>query len=123
MKAKIKYKILNMRYLIVIGLLFSLNVNGQKLEEYLMIASKNNSEIKAAWFEKVIPNNYNGLGNAVEEFLVEVGRRKFLTPLYKALLDTEQTNMALSIYKKARPNYHSVATGTMDELLNLNDSE
>jgi cobalt-zinc-cadmium efflux system outer membrane protein len=51
MKAKIKYKILNMRYLIVIGLLFSLNVNGQKLEEYLLIASKNNSEIKAAYTE------------------------------------------------------------------------
>ncbi|MBI9039941.1 TolC family protein [Lutibacter sp.] len=40
-----------MRYLIVIGLLFSLNVNGQTLEEYLLIASKNNPEIKAAYTE------------------------------------------------------------------------
>lgn len=51
MKAKIIYKILNMRYLIVIGLLFSLNVNGQTLEEYLLIALKNNPEIKAAYTE------------------------------------------------------------------------
>lgn len=51
MKAKIRYRILNMRYLIVIGLLFSLNVNGQTLEEYLLIASKNNPEIKAAYTE------------------------------------------------------------------------
>jgi len=31
--------------------------------------------------------------------------------------------MALSIYKKARPNYHSVATGTMDELLKIDGSK
>jgi len=31
--------------------------------------------------------------------------------------------LALSIYNKARPNYHSVATGTMDELLNIEGSE
>jgi outer membrane protein TolC len=49
MKAKIRYRILNMRYLIVIGLLFSLNVNGQTLEEYLLIASKNNPEVKSAY--------------------------------------------------------------------------
>ena len=46
-----------------------------------------------------------------------MGRRKFLTPLYKAMVETGQKAMADAIYEQARPNYHSVATGTMDELL------
>ena len=77
-----------------------------------------NSEIKAAWFEKVIPNNYAGLENAVEEFLIEVGRRKFLTPIYKALLKSEGgLSAAKAIYEKARPNYHAVSSESMDKLL------
>jgi hypothetical protein len=35
------------------------------------------------------------------------------------MVETEQIEMALNIYNQARPNYHSVATGTMDELLNI----
>ncbi len=77
-----------------------------------------NSEIKAAWFEKVIPNNYAGLGSTVEEFLIEVGRRKFLTPIYKALLKSEGGLLAAkAIYEKARPNYHAVSSESMDKLL------
>ena len=41
------------------------------------------------------------------------------TYAYRAMMETFQMNMALEIYKQARPNYHSVATGTMDELLGL----
>ena len=48
---------------------------------------------------------------------MNVGRRKFLTPLYKAMVDTDQSDLANDIYREARPNYHSVATGTMDDLL------
>ncbi|MDA9782976.1 M1 family metallopeptidase [Vicingaceae bacterium] len=77
-----------------------------------------NSEIKAAWFEKVIPNNYEGLGSSVEDFLIEVGRRKFLTPIYKALLKSEGgLPAAKTIYEKARPNYHTVSSESMDKLL------
>ena len=53
----------------------------------------------------------------VAVFLVEIGRRKFLTPLYSALIETNQKDLAASIYGEARGNYHSVATGTMDALL------
>jgi leukotriene-A4 hydrolase len=50
--------------------------------------------------------------------LINVGRRKFLTPIYKALIKTpEGKKMAKDIYKEARPNYHSVAYNTLDEML------
>jgi len=102
------------------------SVSVAKLDELnttFKISSTGNNEVLFAWLEQAVLKGHEASYDRLETFLINVGRRKFLTPLYKALLDTEQTNMALSIYKKARPNYHSVATGTMDELLNLNDSE
>ena len=55
---------------------------------------------------------------AVEKFLRHVGRRKFLVPLYRALLATPNgAARARAGYQVARPNYHSVATGTLDALL------
>lgn len=79
-----------------------------------------NSEIAAAWFEKSIKAKYKNVYPKLEEFLVRVGRRKFLTPLYRALIESGDKNTALNIYKKARPNYHFVATNTIDELLGYN---
>ncbi len=76
-----------------------------------------NSEISAAWFQPTIRNSYEPVYAKVEDFLINVGRRKFLTPTYKALIESGKKEMAQSIYEKARPNYHAVARDTMDELL------
>jgi len=78
-----------------------------------------NSEIAAAWFEKSIEAKYMVVYPKLEEFLVKVGRRKFLTPLYRAMIEANNKATAIEIYKKARPNYHFVATNTMDELLGM----
>ncbi|HBP44386.1 MAG TPA: aminopeptidase, partial [Flavobacteriales bacterium] len=69
------------------------------------------------WLEQSIRSQYHPSYERLETFLVEIGRRKFLTPLYSAMVDTDQKALADAIYAKARPNYHSVSTGTMDELL------
>jgi leukotriene-A4 hydrolase len=102
------------------------SVNVTKLDELnstFKISSTGNNEVLFAWLEQAVLKGHEASYDRLETFLINVGRRKFLTPLYKALLDKDQTNMALSIYKKARPNYHSVATGTMDELLNIDGGE
>ena len=82
-----------------------------------------NSEIACCWFEKSIYTGYmNGIDNKLEEFLVTVGRRKFLTPLYRALKATGRSDRALEIYGKARSNYHHVSRHTIDELLDYSES-
>ena len=82
------------------------------------MTASGNSEIAAAWLEASIRNGYEPAYPRLEEFLTTVGRRKFLVPLYKALLAREGgKERALAIYQKARGNYHSVSTGTLDELL------
>ena len=81
------------------------------------IGSTGNNEVLFAWMEQAIRSHYEPTYGRLEAFLIEVGRRKFLTPLYRAMKETDQMDMALDIYGKARPGYHSVATGTMDALL------
>jgi len=77
-----------------------------------------NAEILAAWFPHTIRAGYAPAEAALRKFLLHVGRRKFIVPLYKALLATPGgRDKAQLLYAEARPNYHSVATGTLDALL------
>lgn len=89
-----------------------------ELDAAFGLTNSGNSEIACAWFEKSVNHNYKAAYPKMEEFLINVGRRKFLTPLYKALCVTDEgLKIAKDIYAKARPNYHAVSTGTMDALL------
>ncbi len=90
----------------------------QKLDQVFGFSKSGNSEIIAAWLETSIGNGYyKEISQELEGFLVSVGRRKFLTPLYKALKTQGDLALAKEIYEKARPNYHAVSTQTMDALL------
>jgi leukotriene-A4 hydrolase len=84
---------------------------------YGLTASGNN-EILAAWLRQSILHGYSGVDDRLEEFLTTVGRRKFLKPIYEAMIETpEGRSQALAIYATARPRYHSIATRTLDGIL------
>jgi leukotriene A-4 hydrolase/aminopeptidase len=87
------------------------------LEYKYKFSKSGNNEILAAWWQPVIRNKYERAYPKMEKFLINVGRRKFLTPTYRALVETNQRDLAVEIYTQARPNYHSVSRGTMDVLL------
>src|SRR5690606_16457943 len=71
------------------------------LDDAFGFTKSGNAEIQTAWFVKAIPNNYLKAKPAVEECLIEVDRRKFLTPIYKDHLDADHTNSAArEIYKE-----------------------
>ena len=91
-----------------------------KLDKAYNLTQSGNSEIAAAWFQPTIRNDYETVYPRVEKFLINVGRRKFLTPTYRALLESGKEEMAMEIYQKARPNYHAVSRDTMDDLLGYN---
>ena len=91
----------------------------KELDEQYQITQTGNNEVLFAWLEQSVLHQYDPAYDRLRSFLIDVGRRKFLTPLYRAMLATDQKDMALSIYEDARANYHSVATGTMDELLGV----
>ncbi len=89
-----------------------------EMDQAFHFTGSGNAEVAAAWYEVSINNAYRKAYPAMDEFLVTVGRRKFLLPLYTALARTESGKQeALAIYGKARPNYHSVSVRSIDELL------
>ena len=49
MKTNFTPKLFNKKYLIIVGFLFSFQMNAQTLQDYLIIASKNNPEVKSAY--------------------------------------------------------------------------
>ena len=83
----------------------------------------NNSEILASWLTNNIIVGNKVVNSRLEGFLCKVGRRKFLTPLYKALLQSGQKDEALKIYRNCRSSYHSVSQSTLDELLGYSKSK
>ena len=89
-----------------------------ELDRQRAFTGSGNSEIAAAWLELAIRAGYAEAMPRLEEFLLGVGRRKFLKPLYEALLKTpDGAARARAIYARARPRYHAVAVRTLDELL------
>jgi hypothetical protein len=67
-----------------------------------------------------IENNYSNANPYIENYLLNVGRRKFLKPLYEALAKTpEGMKMGRAIFKKAESSYHAVSRNTIREILNL----
>jgi aminopeptidase N len=88
------------------------------LDAAFRFTASGNAELLAAWFPLALRAGYAPADAALTNFLWHVGRRKFLVPLYRALLATPNGRArAQEIYRQARLNYHSVATSTLDTLL------
>ncbi|MEZ4722688.1 MAG: M1 family metallopeptidase [Flavobacteriales bacterium] len=96
------------------------NQNLSELDRAFGFTKTGNSEIAAEWYVIAIENDYHPADQAIEDFLVRVGRRKFLTPIYGALVKADPSlERARLIYEKARPNYHAVSVNTLDEMLDI----
>jgi len=88
----------------------------KKLDEAFSFTVSGNSEVLNAWFQRTIPAGYKPADKVLENFLMTVGRRKFLKPLYEALY-LKDPQKAKRIYKNSRENYHSVSTQTLDAII------
>jgi len=88
------------------------------LDKTFKLSSSGNSEIEFSWLKIAIRNHYQPAFAGLDHFLTSQGRRKFVAPLYADLAKTDWgKKLAMEIYKRARPTYHSVAVGTVDKAL------
>lgn len=95
----------------------------RELDDVFHFTKTGNSEILCEWLLHAIGSRYEVAYPTLEHFLTSMGRRKFLEPLYKKLAETPQgTEMAKNIYRKARPGYHSISTGTIDKILHWREN-
>ena len=91
----------------------------EMLDKAYNLTNSTNSYITMVWFEQSILHNYRGnnIDQKIEEFLINVGRRWYVTTIFKAYKKSNKLEEATAIYKKSRANYHSVTSNTIDELL------
>jgi leukotriene-A4 hydrolase len=88
------------------------------LDAAFRFTASGNSEILDEWLLRALRTGYTPAWPALERFLTSQGRAKFLRPLYMEMAKTPAgAEMALRIYGKARPGYHSVARQMVDKIL------
>lgn len=86
------------------------------LDTRFKLTQSHNSEIAFAWFTIGIRNGYAPIRPALEQFLVDIGRRKFVVPLYRALAArADDREWALKVFERARPGYHPITVGSVEE--------
>ncbi|MFV8752041.1 M1 family metallopeptidase [Nannocystaceae bacterium ST9] len=91
-----------------------------ELDRAFGLSASGNAEILGQWLVLVARERHEPGFAELERFLIEVGRRKFLTPIYRALLTSEAgKTQAQAIYAKARPGYHAISRATIDELVGV----
>lgn len=89
-----------------------------KLDSAFHFTQTGNSEIADLWFIMSVAADYTPAYPAMEQFLSQVGRRKFLTPLYSEMMKTPKgREMAVRIYGKYKQNYHPLAQESLGKLI------
>lgn len=89
-----------------------------ELDAAFHLTDKPNAEIACQWLLMAAQNEYHPADARIESFLSTVGRRKFIIPIYRALIATPAgRDRARAIYAKARPFYHPIAAESVDKLL------
>ncbi|HEX5702507.1 MAG TPA: M1 family metallopeptidase [Pyrinomonadaceae bacterium] len=87
----------------------------EELDNAFRLTQSGNSEIAFQWLLMSIRNRYDPADRRLEEFLLSVGRRKFIRPLYQELAKTAAGKArAIEIYRRARPTYHPIAVASID---------
>jgi aminopeptidase N len=89
-----------------------------RLDARFGLSQSKNSEILHVWLLRSIDAWYEPAFESLQEFLLGMGRRKFLSPLYTRLASTDRgLAFAREIYAHARPRYHPLAAKSIDRIL------
>jgi aminopeptidase N len=89
------------------------------LDRAFRLSEQGNSEILFAWLQMAVRHRYQPAMPALERFLTSQGRRKFVRPLFASLMEQGDWGQSLArrIYAQARPGYHPVTSGSVDEIV------
>jgi leukotriene-A4 hydrolase len=89
-----------------------------KIDEAWKLTQTGNAEIAMRWFLAGIRAGYEPIRAPLRKYLVEIGRRKLVVPLYEELAKTpENKAFAEAAFAEAKPGYHPVTTKTVSEKL------
>jgi aminopeptidase N len=90
------------------------------LDTALGLSGTGNNEVLFLWLELAMQNRYEHAVPQVERFLSNVGRTKFVRPLFEALMGEGDWGrpIAKRIYGSTRSGYHAVTQAAVDKVVN-----
>lgn len=89
----------------------------QYLDATLNFSTWGNSEVMAEWFVLNIHRENRIIRPAIEKFISKVGRRKYLLPIYKALVKNPEDKVwAKKVFDNSKAYYHAVSRNSVAEL-------
>lgn len=91
----------------------------KKVDEDLKITTTVDPECKQRWFPLGIKVNYTDVMDPAKEFISSMGRMKYLTPIYQALLDVGEKSKAVEWYNLNVNFYHPYAVEMLAKLLGI----
>ena len=105
----------------LIGLAGALDADDMAaMEARFDLIGQRNYEILFLWLMRSIETEYAPGIERLEQFLLEVGRNKFTSPLYTALAESEWgRDWAIEVYQRARPAYHPLTRQASERALGL----
>jgi leukotriene-A4 hydrolase len=89
------------------------------LDGAFSLSGSGNAELLFAWLQLALANRYEPAVPAAERFLGQMGRRKFVAPIFQTLVGEGDwgRSIAARVYARTRPSYHSVTRDRVDRLL------
>ena len=87
------------------------------IDSQFNLTQSTNAEITHAWYLLSLRVGYKAIYPSLSEYLIAIGRRKLIVPLYQQLAESaEGKAWAIDVYQQARPGYHPLAQGTVDAI-------
>ncbi|XYJ10266.1 M1 family metallopeptidase [Telluria sp. B2] len=88
----------------------------KELDAAFGLAKTGNKEVAFRFYRAAVHAGYRDVRPQMQEFLMSVGRQKFVVPLYAALrANPEDRAWAENVYKVARERYHPETQGSVDK--------
>jgi leukotriene A-4 hydrolase/aminopeptidase len=88
------------------------------LDRRFKLTQSTNSEIAHVWYRLAIANRYTAAYPAMERYMINIGRRKLIVPLYRDLAGyPDGLQLANKIFAEARDGYHPLAQTTVADIL------
>ncbi len=89
-----------------------------ELDRAFRFTDAGNARIAHSWLRVAIRNHYEPALPRLEAYLVGIGRRILIKPLYEDLMATDWgKEFARRVYAKARGGYHPMAVATLDPIV------
>lgn len=89
-----------------------------ELDQAAELTARANAEVAHVWFLRSIRSGYKPAEAATDEYVVRIGRRKLIVPLYKAMLESPAGRArARALFEKAKGGYHPITAATVARML------